>query len=106
MTNLYLAPFPRPATSLIADFPYEQGHKGWQVPDISCTQPPLMLIRSRLPSHLTLGQKVFTGSTVAWQRNCFLIFPLGSFLSGAVESVPSGLQEGTSGGLLPCRLHQ
>ena len=31
MTNLYLAPFPRPATSLMADYPYEQGHKGWQV---------------------------------------------------------------------------
>lgn len=35
MTNLYLAPFPRPATSLVADHPYEQGHKGWQV----CTLP-------------------------------------------------------------------
>ena len=39
MTNLYLAPFPRPATSLIADYPYEQGHKGWQACVTSCTQP-------------------------------------------------------------------
>ena len=39
MTNLYLAPFPRPATSLIADYPYEQGHKGWQVCVIYCTLP-------------------------------------------------------------------
>ena len=44
MTNLYLAPFPRPATSLIADYPYEQGHKGWQVAVICCTQLPLMLM--------------------------------------------------------------
>ena len=39
MTNLYLAPFPRPATSLIADYPYEQGHKGWQVRVIFSTLP-------------------------------------------------------------------
>lgn len=31
MTNLHLAPFPRPVSSLVADYPLEQGHKGWQV---------------------------------------------------------------------------
>ena len=28
--NLHLAPFPRPVTSLIADFPLEQSDRGWQ----------------------------------------------------------------------------
>ncbi|CAL8462880.1 g2414 [Coccomyxa elongata] len=31
MVNLHLAPFPRPVSSLVADYPLEQGHKGWQV---------------------------------------------------------------------------
>lgn len=31
LVNLHLAPFPRPATSLVEDFPSEQGHKGWMV---------------------------------------------------------------------------
>lgn len=30
MVNLHLAPFPRPVTSLIADFPLEQADRGWQ----------------------------------------------------------------------------
>ncbi len=31
MVNLHLAPFPQPVSSLVADYPLEQGHKGWQV---------------------------------------------------------------------------
>ena len=31
MVNLHLAPFPRPVSSLVDDFPTEQGHKGWEV---------------------------------------------------------------------------
>ena len=31
MTNLHLAPFPRPVSSLIADYPQQQGDHGWQV---------------------------------------------------------------------------
>ena len=31
MTNLHLAPFPRPVSSLIADYPLQQGDHGWQV---------------------------------------------------------------------------
>ena len=31
LVNLHLAPFPKPASSIVDDFPTEQNHKGWQV---------------------------------------------------------------------------
>ena len=31
MWNLHVTPVPHPASSLVDDFPTEQGHKGWQV---------------------------------------------------------------------------
>ena len=41
MMNLHLAPFPRPVSSLVADYPLEQGHKGWHV---RCQRTPAHLI--------------------------------------------------------------
>ena len=69
MTNLYLAPFPRPATSLVADYPYEQGHKGWQV-----LHHPLSCSCLQAMHHCACP----IGAVSKWEegRSCTLPFPV------------------------------
>lgn len=79
LNNLHLAPFPRPVSSLVADYPLEQGHKGWQVCLAPASQPTRTRDAVQDPAKLQLSVSLCQTNNIHVAFCC----PLGNLESGA-----------------------
>lgn len=76
--SLHLAPFPKPLSSIVDDFPTEQNHKGWQVRAAS-SSPPLtvhcrsLIIAERQPRTADASPRSQIGYVLANDPNVRLL---------------------------------